>query len=223
MKDHIPEPEFVKNPETRCPLVLLLDTSGSMAGERINALNQGLKILKEDLSNDITASLRVEIAIITFGGSAKLVQNFCTVDKMVINPLQAGGGTPMGYAIGYAIQCVERRKEIYKANNNGYYRPWIFLITDGEPTDQWQEAARNVHEGEGNRKHLFWGVGVQGTNFEILKQICPPNRPPLKLKEVAFRELFLWLSASQKRVSQSKVGDEADLPPVTGWGKAATS
>src|SRR5262249_31972977 len=73
--------EFAENPESRCPCVLLLDTSHSMHGERIQSLNQALPILREELLKDPKAQQSVELAIITFGGTPKVVQEFVTVDK----------------------------------------------------------------------------------------------------------------------------------------------
>lgn len=68
--------EFADNPDPRCPCVLLLDVSGSMAGPRIDELNKGLLTYAEELRKDQLASRRVEIAIVTFGGSAQVVNNF---------------------------------------------------------------------------------------------------------------------------------------------------
>src|SRR5438046_7942748 len=75
--------EFADNPEPRCPCVLLLDTSRSMAGPRIEALNEGLQVFRQELLKDLLARQRVEIAIVTFGGTpeeVRVVQNFVTVD-----------------------------------------------------------------------------------------------------------------------------------------------
>ena len=76
-------PEFADNREPRCPVILLLDTSGSMDGSPISALNQGIRLFKEEVEDDDTASLRVEVAIITFGGSVNLVQDFVTIDDFI--------------------------------------------------------------------------------------------------------------------------------------------
>ena len=58
--------EFAENPEPRCPCVLLLDTSSSMQGLPIDALNQGLRTFKDELMKDPLASRRVEVAVVTF-------------------------------------------------------------------------------------------------------------------------------------------------------------
>jgi uncharacterized protein YegL len=210
--------EFASNPEPRCPVVLLLDTSGSMSGDRIAQLNAGVSIFKEEIQQDTTASLRVEVAIITFDESAHLIQDFVTIDEFNPPSLTAKATTAMGQAIQMALGKVESRKAQYRSNGIQYYQPWIFLITDGEPTDSWQSAAQQVRQAAADRKLSFFAVGVQGANLAILSQIAPPNTPPVMLQGIKFTELFRWLSESMKRVSSSEVGSGmVSLPPINGW------
>lgn len=208
-------PEFVENPENRCPVILLLDTSGSMYGQPIQELNRGLAAFKEDVLRDSQASLSVEMAIVTFG-PVQLTQDFTTIDQFTPPKLEANGDTPIGEAIEYALNLLEGRKLTYKENGILYYRPWIFLITDGAPTDSWQYAAQRLKEAEAQRRVLFFPVGVQGADMKTLRQIAPPERPPIMLNGLDFRSLFVWLSTSMKRVSSGKVGQAVALPPL-GW------
>ncbi|AFZ59096.1 VWA domain-containing protein [Anabaena cylindrica FACHB-243] len=210
-------PEFVENPENRCPVILLLDTSGSMSGLPIQELNRGLAAFKEDVLKDAQASLSVEVAIVTFA-PVRMMQDFVTIDNFTTPKLEAEGGTPIGEAIEYALDLLETRKQTYKNNGILYYRPWIFLITDGAPTDYWQSAAQRVREAEEQRRMLFFTVGVQGADMNKLREIAPPERPPVMLNGLDFRSLFVWLSTSMKRVSSGKVGEAVALPPV-GWGQ----
>ena len=214
-------PEFVDNPENRCPVILLVDTSRSMTGAPLSELQRGLDVFKTEVQKDIQASLSVEVAIIAFGRSVDVVQDFTTVDDFNPPPLQADGLTPMGGAIEKALDLLDRRKASYRENGVQYYRPWIFLITDGAPTDQWQQAAEQLHQAEHDNKLLFFAVGVEGADFETLKQIAPPQRPPVVLNGLDFSSLFVWLSSSMRRVSQNKVGEVIALPPV-GWGQIST-
>src|SRR5690242_14485288 len=94
-----PNLEFAINPEQRCACMLLLDTSGSMAGERIAALNNGLKKLVEDLRENKLAKARSDIAIMTFDNEVKLIQDFKTVDNFEAPTLTAQGQTFMGKAL----------------------------------------------------------------------------------------------------------------------------
>lgn len=214
-------PEFIENPENRCPVILLLDTSRSMTGKPIQELNEGLKTFKDDLLRDTQASLSVEVAIIEFGKNVKLVQDFVTVDDFIPPVLQADGMTPMGQAIEYALDILEQRKATYKANGIQYYRPWVFMITDGAPTDAWRNASQRLQEAERNNKLLFFAAGVEGADMDTLRYIVPPERPPVMLNGLDFTSLFIWLSGSMKRVSHGKVGEVIALPPV-GWGQIST-
>ena len=208
--------EFASNPEPRCACVLLLDVSGSMGGRPIAALNEGLAAFASDLATDSLASQRVEVAIVTFGGNGVEVrQDFVTAGQLDPVHLEASGGTPMGAAIERAVQLVEDRKQQYKANGVLYYRPWVFLITDGEPTDEWKEAATRVRTAEEANGLAFFAVGVEGANLDVLGQIAV--RDPLRLQGLKFVELFVWLSQSQRTVSSSRPGDQTALPTVEGW------
>ena len=121
----------------------------------------------------------------------------------------------MGAAIERGLEMLRERKDTYRANGISYYRPWIFLITDGAPTDSWQRAAQLVKEGEASRAFSFFAVGVRGANMEVLGQIA--TRTPQKLDGLKFRELFAWLSSSLSGVSKSQVGQQVLLPPPSGW------
>ena len=114
------------------------------------------------------------------------------------------------------------RAREYRDNGVGYYRPWVFLLTDGGPTDvnspHWAEAIERVKAGEAAKAFSFFAVGVEDADMERLKQLSV--REPLRLKGLQFRSLFQWLSNSQQSVSRSTPGDKVLLlPPTTpdGW------
>jgi len=212
--------EFAENPEPRCPCVLLLDTSGSMQGAPIEALNEGLRAFQADLLKDPLASRRVEVAIVTFDTEVRLVQDFVTADHFQPPTLTAQGMTHMGGAIHKALDMIEARKAQYRASGVAYYRPWVFMITDGEPQGEPEEivarAAERVRQDEANKRVAFFAVGVEGANMERLGQIAV--RTPLKLVGLNFVEMFVWLSRSTQAVSRSAVDDQQVALPPPGWG-----
>lgn len=211
--------EFAENPEPRCPCVLLLDTSGSMQGEAIEALNAGLRQFQQNLNLDSLASRRVEIAIVTFNTEVSVLQDFVTVDLFTPPLLTAQGMTHMGAGIHKALDLIQARKAQYRANGISYYRPWVFLITDGAPQGETEDvvqlASQRIAEDERQKRVAFFAVGVENADMGRLGQIAV--RTPVKLIGLNFVEMFVWLSASMQRVSQSQVDDQVALPPP-GWG-----
>jgi len=232
-----------ENNDPRCACILLLDTSGSMVGAPIDALNEGLRAFQQDIQLDDLAKRRVEIAIVTFGKdnvriwewdrghiasvdgthSMPLYQNAYWVEagQFQAPVLDVGGGTPMGPAIERALDLLRERKTQYREYGIPFYRPWVFLITDGEPDSGWESAAARVQreDNEQAKGVAFFTVGVPpNANLRILARIAPPHRQPLMLNSVAsFKQMFVWLSQSQGRVSAGEVGSQTTLPPI-GWG-----
>src|SRR4029453_12351814 len=189
-----------------------------MGSEPNNKKNKCLKAFPDVPVADPLASKRVEVACITFG-PVHVATEFETAGVFQPPWLRALGETPMGAAIKSGVELVRLRKEAYRSNGIAFYRPWIFLITDGAPTDSWSDAALKVKDGEASKAFAFFAVGVKGANMEILQKISV--REPLKLKGLHFRGLFQWLSNSMKSISRSTPGDEVPLKNPTegpdGW------
>jgi len=203
------------NPEPRCPCVLLLDVSGSMNGDPIRELNAGLSTFQQALQRDDLAAMRVEVAIVTFGNRVSVAQDFVSAHQFDAQPLKAGGSTPMGAAINQALDMLRQRKDVYRQHGVSYYRPWIFLITDGAPTDNWRPAAQRLQQEEASKSVAFFAVGVQRADMKRLAQIAV--RQPLKLKGLNFQDMFLWLSQSLTSVSHSQLDDQVPLESPAGW------
>jgi uncharacterized protein YegL len=126
----------------------------------------------------------------------------------------------MGTGINQALDLIADRKLQYRNNGVTYYRPWVFMITDGEPQGESesaiQEGIARIQDDETNKRVAFFAVGVESANMKRLSEIVV--RSPLKLKGLNFQELFIWLSASMQRVSNSKPDEQVPLPPP-GWGE----
>lgn len=206
--------EFADNAEPRCACVLLLDVSGSMEGEAIAALNQALQQFAAELQADRLAAKRVDIAVITFGGKVDVVAEFGSAQDFYPQALTAKGGTPLGEAINRGIDLLTARQSEYRQNGITPYRPWLFMITDGAPTDDWSRAARRVHEGEARKSFSFFAVGVDGADTDTLAKISV--NAPVMLRGLAFAEMFRWLSSSLSSVSRSNTGQSVALANPAG-------
>lgn len=100
----------------------------------------------------------------------------------------SSGQACMGDAILRAAEIVEKRKQDYRDNGVDYYRPWIFMITGGNPTDmqpgdeKWDQVRLIVHNGERNKKFAFFVAVPEEKNFSHMAEIAPPNRVPMKFE-----------------------------------------
>lgn len=210
--------DLVTNPTSRIACTLVLDVSGSMSGSPIEELNKGLKRFVEEVQNDDFAAYAVDLAIVTFGGMVQVHTPFQNMSTIQVEQLYASGGTPMGEAVETAMDLIEERKDEYKRKGVSYYRPWLFLFSDGQPTDYYKKSAQALKMANANKGLLSFGIGIGGgCDMNTLAEFCPDERPPVKLNDVNFKEFFLWLSASLRQVSSSVPGTQIKLPPTDGW------
>ncbi len=205
------------NKQDRCPVVMVLDVSSSMTLEnRIAQLNDGLGLFKDELCADPLSSVRVDVAVVTFGSYAELQQDFITAKEYMPASLSASGSTAMGEAVNKALDIIEERKQWYKDNGITYFRPWLWLMTDGMPNDaSWENAAERLSKADIDGKVIAYSVGIgDQADLETLKKFSP-NAAPLRLQPGKFQEMFEWLSASLKKTSQSVQTKEDDKDGVT--------
>ncbi len=212
---------FAENPDPRCPVVLVLDASGSMgepapSGQLpITELNEGLRTLATALNDDELAARRVEIAVVTCAHEVTVANDFTVANLWTPPVLEPMGATPMGAALTRALDLLDQRKATYRANGVSYYRPWILLVTDGIPTDDVTAPAQRIRAAEASNSLAFFPVGIEGADLGLLSTLS--TRTPLMMNGLRFRELFVWLSASQSRVSASRPGETVPLPSPAGW------
>lgn len=208
--------DLIENPTPRCACVLVLDTSSSMNGEPIRELNAALAQFIDELKADDFASYAIELCVITFGSEIREQLPFTPAYQVDVNPkLTANGATPMGEAVRRAVRMLGDRKGEYKRQGVSYYQPWLVLMSDGAPTDDWHQAAEQLRGLAESKKVVSLPVGIGDADLRVLGEFS--NRPAKPLAGLKFREFFVWLSQSMARVSQSTPGTAIKLPGTSGW------
>ena len=217
--------DLQRNVSQRTPCILVLDHSASMETPtssgltRIQELNAGLLAFAETLRRDPVALSRVQIAIVSVGGdSAELLLDWTDADDFEPFQLSTEGSTPLASGIQLALHCIENQKALLRQHGIQYTRPWMFILTDGEPTDpghQWAKACAEARQAESNGAVLIFPVGVADANLAKISEIS--STKPKMLQSTNFKELFVWLSASLSKITRSKPGEEINLPSTDGW------
>ena len=136
--------------------------------------------------------------------------------------LVAEGLTALNEAIDTALDVLEERKDLYKQNGINYYRPWLFVLTDGEATDEERESATKARlRGYIDRKKVvFMPMAIgESANKEKLREYYPedaPSKVVLSADSKHFKEAFVWLSESLTVIAKSDptVSEEVNLPPT---------
>ncbi|MDF9800549.1 uncharacterized protein YegL [Catalinimonas alkaloidigena] len=211
--------ESPENYEQKCLCVLVLDVSFSMQGNPIDELQKGLEDFYSDILEDSTTANRLEVSIITFGSNISILIEPSLAENFSVPNLTLDGSTKLVDGVREGIAKVEDRKQWYKDTGQPYYRPWVILITDGEPdSDQDVDGlSKEIRVSVENKKFFFFAIGVEGANMDTLKKISSTQMPPSKLQGLKFSEFFKWLSASMTIVTSSKDGDQVNLPSPEDW------
>lgn len=214
--------DLVENPTPRVAIGLVLDTSGSMSGEPVAELNEGVKVFFDAIRGDETARYAAEICVVTFGGmAASKLLDFASIERQNVPCFDASGNTPMGQGVNIALDLLDQRKKEYSQAGVDYYQPWLVLMTDGQPTDEIEVAVKRTVELLEKKKLTIFPIGVgPSADMNTLARFSP-KRAPIRLKGLNFAAFFEWLSKSVSRVSQSTPGEKVqlDIEGLKGWGE----
>ena len=199
------------NPDPRIACALLLDTSYSMTGHPIDQLNRAFAQFCDEIKADTLAAKRAEIAVITFGGDARLEIPFTEGRDLQPRWLSADGATPMGAALNLALDQLTAQKQAYRQAGLEYFRPWLFVLTDGEPTDnkEFAAAATRLRQAEVAKSVSVFAIGI-GADANLARLRDLSARPPLMLDGLNFGPFFTWLSSSLGSVSKSQAYGSSD-------------
>lgn len=153
----------------RLPVYLLLDSSGSMVGEPIEAMQQGLQAFVTALNEDPQAIETVWLSVLSFSSVAEQLVPLTDITQFQTPHLEPHGATAMGEALDLLAECIEAEVRQTTLEQKGDWRPMVFLFTDGEPTDRWQEPAQRFREAD-LATLIVCGAGPE-IKDETLKQL----------------------------------------------------
>ena len=217
--------EQARNKDQKCPVVLLLDTSGSMDGAPIDELNKALVQIKEDILNDTMLSNRLELGIVAFDDDARVERPIDLISPDTDLPiLNIGGVTNLVAGMNKAIELVTDRKNFYKSNGEQYYRPFIVLFTDGAPTntpEEIEELDQNIQKLSDEKRFIFLPFGVDGADMQLLAKLAAQSADE-RLKNIGtafamrdvskFTEVFQFVSASISGIMEKGGTQAVQLP-----------
>lgn len=190
----------------RLPIYLLLDTSGSMAGAKIEAVNMGVRLLYDSLIKDPMAIETVFISLITFDSEVKQIIPLTTITQFKPTSLRATGGTSLGAALKVLNQKLDQEIISNSPDRKGDYKPLIFLMTDGKPTDDWESQASLLRNRPKQKIATVIALGCGGAgevDTNILKRVADHVLLMENVTADQITQFFKWVSQSVSTASKS--------------------
>ena len=203
--------------ERRLPVYLVLDCSGSMMGDPIEAVRHGIRALVTDLRSDPIAMETAYLSVITFHSSAQQVIPLTELMSFQEPNLEALGSTALGAALKLLEERAENEVRKTTPELKGDWRPLVFIMTDGQPTDNWEAAADRIKANARQFGAIVACAAGSSANPEPLKRVTEHVVQLNSLQPEELKRFFQWVSSSIKSTSYNleQVADNAGitLPP----------
>ncbi len=202
----------------RLPIYLLLDCSESMAGPAIEAVQNGVNAMVAELRGNPLALETAYLSVITFAREAKQVVPLTELLQFQPPKLSVRTGTAFGAALRLLLHCLKREVKKTTPTQKGDYKPLVFLLTDGQPTDEWEDAADALRAANNPRVANIYAVGCgPDVDNDNLRRVTDIVLSLTELSPEAFRKFFVWLSASVQTASARLEGGTTEafnMPPL---------
>ncbi|ENA1795375.1 VWA domain-containing protein [Flavobacterium psychrophilum] len=201
----------------RLPVYLLLDTSGSMSGEPIEAVKNGVQIMISSLRQNPQAIETAFLSVITFDSTAQQIIPLTDLASFQMVDIKATGVTALGEALKLVAHKIDTEVQKTTTEQKGDWKPLVFIMTDGIPTDDWQSGLN-----EFKKSKVAFTVACaagSGADANILKQVTDNVVSLDTADSASIGKFFQWVTASIG-VSSTKVEDSGkevtglnELPP----------
>ena len=201
----------------RLPVYLLLDTSGSMSGEPIEAVKNGVQIMISTLRQNPQAIETAYLSVITFDSTAQQIIPLTDLATFQMVDLRASGTTALGAALSLVAERIDNEVMSTTLEQKGDWKPLVFIMTDGIPTDDWRQGL-NAFSSKKTAFTVACAAG-SGVDTSILKQITENVVSLDTADSSSISKFFTWVTASigvtSTKIEDSgkEIGSLSELPP----------
>ena len=209
--------EVMNEGEPHLPAVLVIDTSFSMHSSK-EQLRQAMVDFGKAIQEDERAIGTVETMIITFDSDVRVIEPFGSAYDFAVPNFDCSGMTAMHRAVELALNEVEARKSQYKDLNMNWYRPWIFMITDGKPNDDDNGEFEKLLKSQKDKHCIFYPVAIGDSTDKKLLGTLREDHKVLTASKNNFAGVFKWMSNSVVSASNSRTGEDVDLEDPSDYG-----
>ena len=193
------------------PVVLLLDVSSSMSGDKIENLNKAVKVMLDTFAHEEKMETEILVSVITFGNLVELQVPYTKASQVQWQGLQANGMTPMGTALKMAKAMIEDKE----TTPSRAYRPTIVLVSDGQPNDSWERPLEDfISEGRSSKcDRMAMAIG-RDADETVLKRFIEGTPHDLFYAENAgqLHEFFQRVTMSVTMRTRSKNPNVVPVP-----------
>lgn len=200
----------------RLPVYLVIDTSSSMYGEPIESVKNGIDLLVSSLRQDPHALETAYLSVITFDNNAQQVVPLTELADFQIPLIEANGWTALGDALSLTANCISTEVKKNTPDSKGDWKPLIFIMSDGVPTDDWKQGFDKL---KAIKPGLIIPCSVASPEASsVLKHLAEGIVHLPTADSATIAAFFKWVTQSVSMSSQkvdSNQGDAVigDLPP----------
>lgn len=201
----------------RLPIYFLLDVSESMVGENHKKLQRGMEAIVRDLRRDPHALETVYLSAIAFAGKVKTIAPLVELVSFYPPQLPLGSGTSLGQALFHLMAEIDRNVVKTTADQKGDWKPIVFLLTDGKPTDNYASAIRKWKKEYQNKATLIAVALGRYVDLRVLKDLADEVLILEQTGDEAYKKFIAWVTASvssQSRSVGNGAGDRLTLAKI---------
>jgi uncharacterized protein YegL/uncharacterized membrane protein YqiK len=204
----------------RCPIVFLLDTSNAVPDSNIESWIEGISLLKRELMSDLAVAQRVDISVITYGGTPDLVQSFVPINQFnhFLSPIsKTDSKNALAQAIELGLDTIKAQKTTYEVENKQYYKPWLVILGHTESRIYEHSSVSRLNSSINHKELLLLKACFSEACFDDFTKNMNFGLPPVLLDKSKTPNFFRWLASAASSLSSRMIGEKFTLPSMDNW------